>query len=340
MPTLAALLATAGSGRAADGVAPLRAAVVCPVVDEAHAERVVITPASDGGLPVPAADVAAHLAAELTARDLDVCLTSLPSAAGVAIVTLSSAGSDAVVVSVDDRLTRKLVRRHVALAGVPGEGRALTVAIVADELLRASWAELRLRAAPPSAQTVPAQIAKVVDADAARAAPAQGELAVHVAGERYGGGVAHAGPDLLLAWALTRRWSVRGGIGYRWAPPIGSVNGDVTSTALGTIIGVPFALVAPERQLGASLLAQLTAARLTVSGRPSPSGRAYTGSATVFGTEVGVELWWRIAARWRLLADVTAGYLWRGAGMQDGDVVVAAAAGVVLAARAGLGVSF
>lgn len=74
-------------------------------------------------------------------------------------VEVSPCAADAaeVTVSIDDLVTRKSVRRAVALDDVPPAGRARALALAVAELLRASWAELALPDAPlPEVRVAPA----------------------------------------------------------------------------------------------------------------------------------------------------------------------------------------
>ena len=102
---------------------------------------------------VPGSHVAfvSLLRAELASRGLDLCASSTDVGAPPVATIRVSARPDAVALTVEvrDALTEKQVNRDVALAGIPPDGQPLTLALAADELLRASWAELTLRTAPP-----------------------------------------------------------------------------------------------------------------------------------------------------------------------------------------------
>lgn len=77
-------------------------------------------------------------------------------------VSPCTADAEAVTVSIDDLVTRKSVRRVVALDDVPPAGRARALALAAAELLRASWAELALPAVPLPEAPVPTAIRRAV----------------------------------------------------------------------------------------------------------------------------------------------------------------------------------
>ena len=97
-------------------------------------------------------DVTRLLRAELAPKHIDLCDAPAPGApAPIASLTVALASDTATVrVEVRDRVTAKDVTRDVSLADVPEDTRALTIALAADELLRASWVELSLANAPPS----------------------------------------------------------------------------------------------------------------------------------------------------------------------------------------------
>ncbi|MGD0678153.1 MAG: hypothetical protein ABSC94_22305 [Polyangiaceae bacterium] len=110
-------------------------------------------------------DVVPLMRADLAARQIDVCVESAPHrSVPVAVIDVTPEGrTAAITVEVRDRLTAKRVVREVDLAGVPADGRALTLAAAAVELLRATWAELALAEAPPPAEPVPSAVQGMVD---------------------------------------------------------------------------------------------------------------------------------------------------------------------------------
>src|SRR5262245_3856248 len=71
-----------------------------------------------------------------------------PAAAALAMLNVDLSPEDKAKATVDievrDAVTHKRVRRDVDLSRIPDDGRAAAIAIEADELLRASWAEIAL----------------------------------------------------------------------------------------------------------------------------------------------------------------------------------------------------
>ena len=158
-------------------------------------------------------DVMKLLRAELAPRAIDVCPAAEgPGPASIATVSVSARPDGAFVeVEVHDALTAKRVSRDVDLGAVPQDGRPLTLALVADELLRASWAEIALRRAPDPAQPVPTAVRESVREDVAGAAGAgtTARWEVVAEGEAWAGSLGLYGVDVraavAAAWGSRRR---------------------------------------------------------------------------------------------------------------------------------------
>jgi hypothetical protein len=131
-------------------------------------QRYVVLGTRDGFDAALAAEVRKDLAAELGPRGFGVCAARAGAGELAAEIWLSISEPSRVAIQIDDLVTGKRVGRDVPLTPIPKGGKALAIAIAADELLRASWAELDL---PRRGQ---------------EAAPAVAAGAV--AGQAYGGG--------------------------------------------------------------------------------------------------------------------------------------------------------
>jgi hypothetical protein len=114
-------------------------------------ERYVAVAGAAGFDPELAEEVRKDLAAELSPRGFGVCPSRATQGELVAEVALVQQEPALVSIQVEDYTTGKRVARDVRLGRIPAGGLALAIAIAADELLRASWAELMLRRrqAPP-----------------------------------------------------------------------------------------------------------------------------------------------------------------------------------------------
>ncbi len=103
--------------------------------------------------------ILSDLRAALSPQSMGVCaLLSAPAEKSVALVTLTTQGQDLVRVEIRDSLTDKTVSRSIELGGSDAGSAALIVAVGADELLRATWAELSMRKAQGETDPPPEQI--------------------------------------------------------------------------------------------------------------------------------------------------------------------------------------
>lgn len=137
--------------------------------------------------------IRAELATALAARDVQVCAEG----GSLAEVRLARGEDEVgVTVEVSDALTRKRLERVLALGDIPADSRALALAIAADELLLASWAELALAQRAAEREQAPPAVRETVAAAVAppptpRGSPAVVELGATVA--VYGRGTPLAG---------------------------------------------------------------------------------------------------------------------------------------------------
>ena len=103
--------------------------------------------------------VRSDLRAGLAPSSIEVCEAG--STEPLARVVLRQVDGARYSLDVTDSVTKKRLGRDLSLEKLPADGRALALAVAAEELLRASWAELALRgvhsaqtAAPPEVQAV------------------------------------------------------------------------------------------------------------------------------------------------------------------------------------------
>lgn len=111
-----------------------------------------------------ATDIADDLRASLRERGITMELSSAQDVSALATVRLDFAeyATGRLRIVVEDALTRKVVERTIELAQEPVDVWSVLIAAAADELLRASWIELRLSDAPSPTRAVPAEIQEVV----------------------------------------------------------------------------------------------------------------------------------------------------------------------------------
>jgi hypothetical protein len=183
---------------------------------------------------------------------------------------------------------------------LPADGRAFALAVAAEELLRASWAELALREAPPEVKAAPPQVKNIVrdsltdsPAQADREAMAQRMVAARLAFEHYLAGQTHVGADLAVRQRLARRFQVEATLGGRTALQEKSASGSVSGYALSASAAMLFGFIAEP---GLHLFAEsgVRGARVWFRGEPTAmgaQGQSFSGWAVFgrggLGAEVG-----------------------------------------------------
>jgi hypothetical protein len=265
------------------------------VTNDARAE----TPCGDAGVPVVqiAFDGAAwsaaleqgvveQLRAGLRPTGLDVCAgPGEPAATPVATIELRQDRGERVVVTIEvrDGVTRKRVARDVDLSALPEDGYALGLGVAADELLRASWAELALRDA------------SVQEMDRPKAVERTLERSLKPPAKTNEAGAAFAydgftflflyGADVTLRHWFVPHFAVELDVGARGAGDAYTVNGTISTTALDAAISFGIGRT-PLGPFQVDVEASVFAAELRFRGSPLPGARGADQSALA------------IAARW------------------------------------------
>jgi hypothetical protein len=176
--------------------------------------------------------IRADMAAGLRLRGLLVCPVDKPGVeAPLASVQLSAASITKVAVEIEvhDALTNKYVMREVDMRNVTVDARGLTLAAAAEELLRASWAELALEDAPPPAREPPPEVTAAV-----RPSLSQRDdhvLGLRVIGEHHAGGHTQVGPEVWFDVWLTDHFAAELSIGYRRGLDVSADHGSIASQA-------------------------------------------------------------------------------------------------------------
>jgi hypothetical protein len=291
-----------------------------------------------------------HMRAELQAQQIDVYAPPQGNGEPIAFVQVTpNAGASNVDIAIDvrDALTSKRVGRNVDLTSIPNDGRALTIALAADELLRASWAELAFTAfsarRPRSTVAVPAGVTESV-AGALRAPPRypRARLALGPAGARYGGGQTHLGGELEVGLELSPRIAATLAAGFLWMRPTSTPDGDVQGFALRGTLGVAWTVTRPEARAGLDLTARLEAARVTFV----PAANATAGATGATGSGIAVVAaggptgWLALRSNLRAFVGARAGFVLRPVNAWDREQVVTAVSGLGLMAQAGVTATF
>ncbi len=188
----------------------------------------------DGAAPRLAAAVREELDAELARAHL--CSTATDAQTKpLARIRVTLHGDTAATIRIEDAVTSKTVEREVDVADLPADGRALPIAIAADELLRASWAEVSLRpeVENPKQPVPPVVRASVAPPKAPAAFTRATELGVRATVNVYGGGQTHLGGALYLRRDLAA-WLTGEAFGYaREATPVTATDGSIRAHAFG-----------------------------------------------------------------------------------------------------------
>lgn len=231
------------------------------------------------------AAVTVELRAALETQELELCLNAERP---IARVRLERLGEARVLVAIGDAVTDKRVERTLDLASFAPETHSLAVAIAADELLRASWAELLLVDAPPPAIEPPREVRAAV----ARSVPLVGGepstawLDLVVPLDRFGGGDLWLGGGLRAERWWAERVALRVGLGGRGAPSRSDALGDVLARALVAELDVLVGVFGePERGPHLGVAAGLWTAWVSYRGRVA-DGALDVGAARESGAVV------------------------------------------------------
>lgn len=284
--------------------------------------------------------VRSDLRAGLAPSNIDVC-ESVPDAAPqpLARVLIAEVEPARARYSVDvtDSVTQKRVGRDLALEKLPADGRALALAVAAEELLRASWAELALRGVHSPQTAAPPEVRAVVEKAAPAPAPPRRytALGARLAFERFLGGQTHYGADLFGVLPLGR---VAGGVfavGARRALSVQAPHGSIGATALSAEAGVSLNFL---RQRGLDLGAFVSGRLLRVSFEPEAASgvvaRAQSGLAVT--ARVGLALAFGSPGLLRSYSALGAGLPLKSFSVSDTGGVVTGASKLELFASTGL----
>ena len=213
-------------------IASLRPAHAAPCARDAGLVEVTI----DGGDARLAASIHEELDAELARAKLCSRATE-PGTKPLARIHVTLRGDAGATIHIEDAVTKKTVEREVDVADLPADGRALPIAIAADELLRASWAEVSLRTevelenakepVPPVVRASVAPPKTTLPFERATELGLRATVNVHGGGQTHLGGALYARRDL-------GAWLTGEAFGYaREATPVTAADGSIRAHAWG-----------------------------------------------------------------------------------------------------------
>ncbi len=294
--------------------------------------------------PVAVAPFVDLLRAELATRGFDLCsVRSEPRRPPVATIEVAPRpGAVTLNVEVRDAVTAKRVSRDIGLGAIPPDSQPLMVALAADELLRASWAELALRTAPATTEPVPLAVAQVVRDSAQRPVEDRDRvrLGVVAVAAHYAAGTTLYGADARVDVVLVPRLTVGLGLGLRTGPGLGAPDGHVGSSAVDASLSATLTVTPPERAAGLDAVARLGVERLSFAPTPDPTAVGASRSDYALLADLGAVFWLRVLRRLRLGAEVLGDLPVRRVYVTDAQVRIAGVAGVGLSAGLGAWSSF
>ena len=294
--------------------------------------------------PVPLKNaVFAQVQAGLSAEGFNTCVGDNGVTDPVASVRLRSEleGQFLVTIDVRDGVTKKQLVRQIDLQSFPDDGRALALAVAADELLRASWAELALTVRQDVAERAPPQVQDVVERSVgdAQVRRRRAEVGVNAALERFSGRQLHLGGDITLGYWPSRSVALELSLGARTAPVAESASGRVLATALGAG-GEVFLTVVKRGAFRLEGAAGVRALRVQFEGQPIAGARGRVVNDYAVYANLGPRLSFQLMPGARLLLDGGMGLPLRTFIADDGNSAATGVSGLALQISMGLAAAF
>jgi hypothetical protein len=297
--------------------------------------------AGEAWTPALQAGVLADLSAGLRLRGIDACLLGTEgSEAPLALLELQGASNARVAVSIQvhDALTEKRVVRDADLHAVSPDARALAIAAAADELLRASWAELALRDAPPPSRKPPPEVEYSLRSSLvpSRIGSRDHELGARAAIEYYSGGVTLYGGDVVVGLWPSERVGAELSFGLRRGVPIDALQGTVETRALTGALDVRAALLSRGDRFGLAAALGLAVASIGMRGVEAASGvTSMNGDGWDVHGRARLCASYALAPAFALRADAGLGVPIRSVEARDDHRIVAGTSGIELLAALG-----
>ena len=297
--------------------------------------------AVSGHLPAAFAEaVRSDLRAGLAPSNIEVCEDSESSAtAPLASVVLEQIepGSARYSLDVTDSVTHKRVGRDLSLDKLPADGRAFALAVAAEELLRATWAEQAVRRAPGQDTAAPLDVrASVGRSGQAQAVPRRpAGVGARLSFEHFLGGQTHYGVDLFGVVPFGR---VAGGllaVGARRALSDPAPHGSIGASALSAELGLSLTFL---RRGGLDLGAFMSARLLRLSFEPEAAAGASASAAhgLAMTSRVGLALAYGKLGVLRSYSALGAGLPLKSFSAADEQATITGASKLELFASAGL----
>lgn len=265
-----------------------------------------------------------HLKASLNDRGIDLCMDSSEprDAIGRILLEVKREGTAPVsaLIRIGDRITNKRVERTMELDAIPIDARPLAVSAAADELLRASWAELLLTDAPAPLMEPPEAVVSSVSESLA---PRRFQLGLEAAGTWFAG-LGTLGPILHVGYAFSERWSlaVRGHFAASLAQE--SPNGAVSLTRQGAQLVGSYTFYRGSQHLSVDWQLGAELARFEILATPDQPDASVTRTLDwTVEAQTGPRAFWSLGERALLTLGAVALYSLRPvAATDDGNEVL------------------
>jgi hypothetical protein len=235
-----------------------------------------------------------------------------------------------ITLSIRDEVTNKLVERTVKLGDLPADARALALAQMTDELLRASWAELTVEDAPPPPIAVPPEVHDALP----KRSPRTVQIDVAFVLDHFTQNHDQLGVDAALHLWLASRFGVSLRAGPRGALVRGVGPGSISGNGFFAGIGPRLGLVRLPR-FGVDLEADVAMLYVGLGGRAGAASRSADGLAVLLMATASA--WMRIAPPLRAFVEIGGGGAARGVRVTDGTTDLGGPAGFLVSMRAGVG---
>jgi hypothetical protein len=232
-----------------------------------------------------------QLRAGLRSEELDACVRA-ENARGTPVATVSLRPSARDVVTIEVRDSERTLRRDINLTRVPADGRALALAVGADELIRAALAdgpsiEPRPKLAAPAAPKPRPDRRKRARAVAVGAG---------IAAEHYGGGQRTVGLYLGARYGFADPLYFRLAVGLRRLESVRTARGEISGSTLGAELGLGLTVLSVE-PVGLSAELGVLGGRAAAEGKPSRDARG-SDAVALFAVARGGAAFDVRAARW------------------------------------------
>ncbi len=283
-----------------------------------------------------------QLATAVEARGFVLIATSgpLPSDPIAKIVIKGSDGPKvAVQIEIADKVTTKTVLRTIDLNTVPRDGWILTIALSADELLRASWAELLIEDAPEPEVEVPAAVTQAVEETTTES---RGEprllLEVGASGLMLSSSWMGLGLEAGIGVRVSPRVFLLGRFGWRRSPWVEAEFASLRSDLVTGGISTRVELTRPEGRFGLGTVFGLTVGGLGYEIDPVPGYAGRNITKAVVLAHGGLVIWTELSGFLQPFLEAGLSIPVLGTRAIDGDEVITDFGGV--GGKAVVGVNF